>query len=136
MAALSTIISGVGLVGGLISSNKAARATERQAQAEQKRAEIQNVRQQRQAIREARAAQASMTNIAAQTGGIGGSGVAGGISSVSSQLGSNLDYMGQIAQQNVAIGGAAQEAAQWQGYSTIFGTIGDNSKTISKIFGK
>lgn len=110
--------------GTVYSTTQQASASKRQYAAEQKKAEIQNVRSQRQQIRSARAAQASMMNVAAQTGGMGGSGLAGGTSSVSSQLGSNLEYMGQIAQQNTAIGNAAGDAAQWGATATIFGAVG------------
>jgi hypothetical protein len=48
-----------------------------------------------------------MLNVGAQTGGMGGSGMSGGLSSVGSQLGSNLSYMSQIAAANTAIGGFA-----------------------------
>lgn len=74
--------------------------------AEQKRADVQNVRNVRQQIRQAHIARSSMANVGAQTGGAGGSAVAGGVSSVGSQLSSNLHYMSQIATQNTAIGKA------------------------------
>jgi hypothetical protein len=95
-------------------SAKARNATERARQqsanqfaAESKKADIQNVRNVRQQIRQTRLAQSSMLNVGAQTGGTGGSGMAGGIASAGSQLGGNLSYMSQIATQNTAIGQAA-----------------------------
>lgn len=101
------------------STEKATEATQRaqvqakeQYVAETKRAEIQNVRSVRQQIRQARLAVGTMTNVGAQTGGMGGSAMAGGISSATSQLVGNVDYMSQIAAQNTAIGKAAL------GYST------------------
>jgi hypothetical protein len=129
-------------------TKKARQATERaqvqakeQFVAETKRAEIQNVRSVRQQIRQARLARGAMTNVAAQTGGMGGSALAGGMGSITSQLVGNVDYMSQIAAQNTAIGTAAvnyaQEmstasvasnaaslAANRTGASTIFGMIG------------
>lgn len=95
-------------------SAKARNATERARQqsanqfaAESKKADIQNVRSVRQQIRQTRLAQSSMLNVGAQTGGMGGSGLAGGTASAGSQLDSNLSYMSQIATQNTAIGTAA-----------------------------
>ena len=130
-------------------SQRGREATERATQqsrvqfaAEQRKADIQNVRSVRQQIRESRLAQGAMTNVAAQTGGMGGSALAGGISSVGSQLASNVDYMGQIAAQNTAIGTAAlgystemanasiasSKAQQWGNVAstamTIFGNTG------------
>lgn len=87
----------------------------------------------RQQIREARMAQASMTNVAAQTGGMGGSGLAGGTASVGSQLAGNLGYMAQIAEQNTAITNAAISASNFQTAGTIFGTIGNLAGTYAKI---
>jgi hypothetical protein len=93
-----------------------------------------------------------MLNVGAQTGGMGGSGLLGGISSVGSQLGSNLDYMSQIATANTAIGGFAlgysnemanasmassrqQLAGAQLGMATsIFGGLGGYDK-IAKAYG-
>ena len=95
-------------------SAKARNATERARQqsanqfaAESKKADIQNVRSVRQQIRQTRLAQSSMLNVGAQTGGMGGSGLSGGVASAESQLSGNLSYMSQIATQNTAIGQAA-----------------------------
>jgi hypothetical protein len=120
--------------------------------AETKKAEIQNVRSVRSQIRQARIARSSMLNVGAQTGGMGGSGLLGGISSVGSQLGSNLDYMSQIATANTAIGGFAlgysnemanasmaasrqQLAGTQLGLATsIFGGVGGYDK-VAKAYG-
>ena len=88
-------------------TKRAQEQARQQYAAESKKAEVQNIRSVRQQIRQSRISQSSMLNVGAQTGGMGGSGLAGGISSVGSQLGSNLDYMSQIAKQNTAIGGFA-----------------------------
>jgi hypothetical protein len=111
--------------------------------------QIQNIRSVRQQIRQSRVAQSSMLNVGAQTGGMGGSGMAGGMSSVGSQLGSNLDYMSQIATANTAIGGAAMDystamgdasiasskASQYAAVAnlggTVFGSVGGFGKTPS-----
>jgi len=88
-------------------TGRAQEQAKQQYAAETKKAEIQNVRSVRQQIRQSRIAQSSMLNVGAQTGGMGGSGLSGGISSVGSQLGSNIGYMSQIASANTAIGGFA-----------------------------
>jgi hypothetical protein len=138
---MALYVAGALIVGGTLESNrqqrKAREATERateqsrqQFAAEQRKADIQNVRSVRQQIRQARLAQGSMVNVAAQTGGMGGSAVAGGVSSIESQLGSNLDYMSQIAKENTAIGTAAL------GYSTEMANAsiaGSKAATASNI---
>ena len=115
------------------SSYEAGQAQEEQYRAEQRKAEVQNVRSVRQQIREARMTQASMTNVAAQTGGMGGSALAGGTASVGSQLAGNLGYMSDIATENTAISNAAISASQWQTTATIFGQIGSAASMYGKI---
>jgi hypothetical protein len=119
--------------GAAYSSYEAGQSQKEQFRAEQRKAEIQNVRTVRQQIREARMTQASMTNVAAQTGGMGGSGLAGGTSSVGAQLSGNLNYMSDIADQNTAITNAAISATNWQTAATIFGTIGSATSTYGKV---
>lgn len=133
-------------------TGRAQEQARQQYAAESKKAEIQNIRSVRQQVRQARIAQSSMLNVGAQTGGMGGSGLAGGLASVGSQLGGNLDYMSQIARQNTAIGGfalgyntemanASMAASRQQLASTqlgigmsIFGNVGGYDK-IAKAIG-
>ncbi len=134
---------------GQRATERAQQASQQQYAAESKKAEIQNIRSVRQQIRQSRVAQSTMLNVGAQTGGMGGSALAGGLSSVGSQLGSNLNYMSQIASANTAISGAAlnysnamgdasiagSEANQWAAVaglgSTVFGAVGGFPKTPS-----
>jgi hypothetical protein len=74
-----------------------------------------------------------MTNVAAQTGAMGSSALAGGASSVGSQLSGNLSYMSDIAKENTAISNAAISATNWQTTATIFGQIGNFAGTYAKI---
>jgi len=135
MPALPFIIAGAA-VATAYSVYESGQAQEEQYRGEQRKAEVQNVRNVRQQIREARLTQASMTNVAAQTGGMGGSGLAGGTSSVGSQLAGNLGYMSDIATENTAITNAAISATQWQTTATIFGAIGSVAGTYGKASGK
>jgi hypothetical protein len=86
MAITAAIATVAGTVSSISSSKKAEKENKRAAeqqrvayQAEQRRAEVQNVRSIRQQVRAARMAQGQMTNTAALTGGLGGSGLAGGM---------------------------------------------------------
>ena len=130
---LAYIAIGTQAVGTIASANeqrKAGKAAQRQYAAEERKSEVQNVRSVRQQIREARLAQASMTNVAAQTGAMGSSALAGGVSSVGSQLSGNLNYMQQIAKENTAIGAAAAEGAQAMSNAAVYGAIGELGGTI------
>ena len=123
-------ISGIATASSISEQRKAGRAQERAFQAEERRAEVQNVRNVRQQIRTARMTQASMTNVAAQTGGMGGSGLAGGTASVGSQLAGSLGYMSDVAKENTAISQATIQSARASSNAAIFGQIGQLSSTI------
>jgi len=92
-----------------------------QAEAEREKANIQNIQNLRSKIRSQRIAAGRMVNVAAQTGGMGGSALAGGISSLSSQLAGGIGYMQQIAAQNTKIGQAAVGAASASGMAQMYG---------------
>ncbi len=124
MPALPLIIAGAATAASIYSTEKAASAASKQARAERRKAEIQNVRSVRQSIREARLAQASLESQGALSGALMGTGVAGGMSSVSSQLGGNLNYISAIAEENTNIFNASLAGARAQTNATIFGQIG------------
>lgn len=144
IAAAAATVVGVSTVQQARAARRGARAQEQAArqqreafQAEQRRAEVQNIRSVRQQIREARMAQASMTNVAAQTGTAGSSAVAGGTSSVGAQLSGNLSYMQDVATQNTAISNAQiasagfeGQAARARGRAAVYGAVGDLAGTI------
>ena len=119
---LATAIAGT--AGSIYSTQQAGKAARRQGEAEQRRAEIQNVRSVRQSIREARLAQASLQSQGALSGALMGTGVAGGMASVGSQLGGNLNYIASIAEENTNIFNAATAGARAQTNATIFGQVG------------
>ena len=113
------------------------RATKAAAAAEEKRfaiteqkAEVQNVRSFRQAIRQQRLAQGAMMNVAAQTGGMGGSGIAGGMASAGSQTASTLGYMSEVAQYNTQIGQATVQASKSLADAALYQQVGDIGMTI------
>lgn len=135
IAAAGATVSAVSGVQSAKEQRKAGAAAQRQYQAEQRKAEIQNIRSVRQQIREARLAQAAMTNVAAQTGGVGSSALAGGVSSVGTQLAGNLNYMQEIARENTAISTAAAEGAQAMSNAAMYGAVGQLSGTIFSAAG-
>lgn len=105
-------------------------AAAREYEAQQKRADIQNIRSTREQIRAAKIAQAQMTNVASQTGGMGGSALAGGTSSISSQLAGSINYTAQIAEQNTAIAQAQLAGASVTSNAEVWGAIGNIAGTI------
>ena len=111
-------------------SNRARRASKAMSAAEQRRADIENVYKTRQAVRQARLAQGSMINQAALTGGMGSSGLAGGVSSVASQLGGNLAFMDAVAKENNVIIGTGNTVNKAQTNAAVWGQVGKMSGTI------
>jgi hypothetical protein len=88
------VISAVATVGGTIASYSAQRKA---AKAQQKQQELSTQRSQRQAIREAQIRRAQAISAGAQLGGLGGSALEGGLSSLGSQLGSGLGFSTQMS---------------------------------------
>lgn len=133
---VTAVVAAVGSTAASIySSRKAAKASERQARAEQRRAEIQNVRNIRQSIREARLAQGSIVSQGALSGTLGSTGVAGGLSSVSAQLGGNLNYIASIAEENTNIFNATLAGARAASNASIFGQVGSLAYSVGKDMG-
>ena len=117
-------------VGQAVQQRKAAKESNKQYREAQKRAEVENVYKTRQSIRAARLAQSAMVNQAALSGGIGSSGLAGGVASVQSQLGGNLNYMASIAEHNTAITNSAISQGKAESNGAIWGQVGKLSSTI------
>lgn len=115
-------------------SRRIRKAGQAQAAAERRRADIENVYKTRQAVRQARLAQGAMVNQGAQTGGMGSSGLAGGVSSVSAQLGGNLAFMDAVARENNIILQTQNTVSKAQSNMQIIGAVGELSKTIFAPF--
>lgn len=71
-------------------------ARQQQFLAEHRKATVENLRSVRAAVRQARLARGTLTNMGANTGVSGSSGIQGGISSVGSQLSANLSFFTQM----------------------------------------
>jgi len=115
------------------STNEAKDQSARQFAAESKKADIQNVRTVRSQIRASQLARGTMTNVGAQTGGTGGSAMAGGIASIGSQLGSNLGYMSDIAKVNTTIGQAALGYSSAMADASIFSSKAQDAANIASV---
>jgi len=130
----TAIVVGVSTLMQIDAQQEARAASKREFEASQRRADIQNIRNVRQRIRETRLAQAGATNVAAQTGAIGGSGLAGGVASAGSQMAGDLSYMARVAQQNTAIGQAQVDQASAMADAAIWGAVGSLGQTYGKVF--
>lgn len=115
------------------STDQAREQSKVQFAAENRKADIQNVRSVREQIRATQIAQRSMVNAGAQTGGMGGSGMAGGVASAGSQLGGNLNFMSQIAKQNTAIGQAALGYSSAMADASIFSSKAQDYSNLASV---
>lgn len=111
-------------------ARRARKAGKEQAAAEQRRADIENVYKTRQAVRQARLAQGAMVNQAALTGGMGSTGLMGGLSSVSSQLSGNLSFMDAVARENNVIASTQNTINQANSNMQIIGAVSSTAQTI------
>lgn len=104
MAAIGSVINAVSSLAAMSQQRKAAKLQEKQS-------ELQNRRSQRQAFREAqiRRAQSTVSSVAGGTSF--SSGLAGGMSSLSSQLGETLGYSSQMSGLNKQISMAQQRGS-------------------------
>lgn len=161
MAALSTIIAGIGVaasvagtVGGFYASQQQASAQKKalaaQAEAERQRQIAMNLdaqRKKREIARQAQAARAQALAVTNAQGASQGSGLEGAYGAISGQTGVNALGVSQnqeignnIFAANRAVGAAQMDAADAQGMGAMFsgisslgGALVKNSGTIGKI---
>jgi len=94
MAIVAAVTAAVGTAASIQQSNKAARAGRQAAAVQKQQQQAQAARSRRSALREAQIKRAQALVRSQAVGGAGGSGVAGGLSSLNSQLGSGLGFAG------------------------------------------
>lgn len=111
-------------------TKSAAQAAERRFEVSERKAEVQNIRSFRQAIRQQRLAQGAMMNVAAQTGGVGSSGLAGGLASAASQTAGTIGTMQEIAQYNTQMGQAAVQESKSLAQANLYGQLGSTALTV------
>jgi hypothetical protein len=126
--ALAMTISAIGSVAAVAAGAASVKATQQSIKAQtnasnaaQKQQEVQSSASRRAAIREMQIKRAQTVASAQAAGVVGGSGVSGGLSSLGSQVGSNLGYSSQMS-------GLSREISMYnmqaQKYSDIAGFAG------------
>ena len=141
MGVVAAVAAGVGLFAQYQQGEEAKKASEdnlnlqkREYARQQKLAEVQNIRSIRQQLRAQRLAQSTMTNTAANKGGMGSSGLAGGVASAASQTAGNLGMIAQQAAVNATSGAdqisTAQSIGQHQANAATWGMVGGISSTV------
>ena len=110
-ATIAAVVGATALVAGTVQSN---RAQKRSAGLQRQQQQLQARRSQRQAVREAQIRRAQGQVQAGALGVTGGSGLAGGQASLSSQLGSNIGFAGQMSGLSQGISMQQSKAQQGQ----------------------
>lgn len=101
---------------GAVTAVKSAQAQSKAAASAQKQQELSYSRSQKQAIREAQIRRATATASAQSMGALASSGFSGGVSSLSSQVGSTLGYSSQLS-------GLSKEQAMYQSQAATLGAM-------------
>lgn len=147
MAALSTIIAGVGLgigaagtVAQVAGQRKSSAAAERAERLRETQMNIENARQQRQIARQVTVARAQAVSNAAMQGAQESSGLAGGYGQIQGQAGSASVASNQNTQIGAGIFSANAQMSQGNtlasigsGISSLGGALVNNSQTLGRI---
>ena len=112
------VVATIAAVAGAGASIASAVNQQKAAKSAQKQQELSYNRSQKQAIREAQIRRAQATSSAQSMGAMTSSGFAGGVSSLTSQLGSTLGYSSQLS-------GLSKEQAMYQSRAATFGAASD-----------
>ena len=133
IATTAAVVGAGAAVYGTVQANK---SRKRQAEAQQQQQQLQAQRSQRQAMREAQIRRAQTQASAQGMGIVGGSALGGGLSSLSSQLGSSLGYAGQqsgLSKEISLQGQKAQTAGAIAGLGMdIFSGVGGFDMLVGK----
>jgi hypothetical protein len=113
---------------GAVSSVKSYQAQKKAGQAVQRQQEVQSSASRRAAIREMQIKRAQTIASAQAAGVVGGSGVAGGLTSLSSQVGSNLGYSSQMS-------GLSKEISMFNTQAQTYGAVSGLAGTVFQGFG-
>jgi hypothetical protein len=118
----------IGIVGGMISQNKAAKKAKQAARMQRRIQRMQIAEGNRARLRQAVATASMIENTAAQTGTQGSSGELGAVGSVASQYGSAVAFTNATERMSMRAGGLEQKAANYTTAAKTFGDLYDISK--------
>ena len=120
MGPVVAVIGAVATVGGTIMAHN---AQKKAARAAQKQQDLSTQRSNRQAIREAQLRRAATIAAGASMGAMGGSALAGGLSSLGAQLGSGLGFSSQMSGLSAEISKYQQKAEMWGSVASMGGSL-------------
>lgn len=118
------VIQAVAAVGSIAMQARSASAQRRAMAAQQRQQEVQALASRRRSMRAAQIQRARALATAQGAGATGGSAIAGGLTSLSSQLGGAIGYQTQMSGLSREIGGYSMEAARATSQARLFSSIG------------
>ncbi len=95
MGIIGAVIAVVGLAVSASASRSAGKARKKAAKEQQRQARAETLRSKRRVLREAALRRGQVTNVAGLTGTLGSSGAEGAVSSIATQVGTNLSFLDQ-----------------------------------------
>jgi hypothetical protein len=123
LAVVGIAIFAAGTAASISESRKARKQQRKAAEVAGRRREIESRRATLAGVEDARQAIGTVTNVGAQTGGAGGSGTQGAVSSLQSQLGANATFNQQLLEfakrQEFFLGKALDAQSRAQTFSSI-----------------
>ena len=111
--------AGVSLFTGLKSASLQKKAMKTQ----QKQQELADARERRRLLRQSQIAAGQSVNFAANIGGLGSSGLEGGLMGLSNQVSSQVAYQAQSSALAKQASGLMQQASTYQMYGDLFGPM-------------
>lgn len=121
VATAALIVAGVGLALGAAGTYTSYKGQKKAAEAQAKQQALSVRRSRRQAIREAQIRRAQATAVTGAAGGLTGSGYAGGIGSLGSQLATNFGFGTQMS----GLSSLANQGMQQAGIGSAISSIGN-----------
>jgi len=119
MGLVAAVIGAVAGVVGAVGAVQSAAAQRRAVRLQEQQQELSTRRSRRQAIRQAQIARSNAISAGANLGGLQGSSLQGGLSSLGSQVGAELGFSSQTSGLSKDISAAQRSAARWGAISQL-----------------
>jgi hypothetical protein len=119
MGPVAAVIGAVSGVVGAVGAIQSAAAQRRAVDLQERQQELATRRSRRQAIRQAQIARSNAISAGANLGGLQGSSLQGGLSSLGSQVGAELGFSSQMSGLSKDISSAQRSAARWGAISQL-----------------
>jgi hypothetical protein len=133
LAAISAAASATGTVMGIANNQRARKAQEQAQDVQRASNKAQQLEEQRRQIREERVKRARILQASENTGVAGSSGEAGAISSLSTQLNSNIGYNLAAIDRGATLSALQQESANAQNTAQAWSAFGQLGGTAGRL---